>query len=413
MNMEEPTTTGKAVLLIISLWVIVLFAFFSLRWEMIYLVLPMVWLFFTAVTFFKPSLEIDVERVIPHERILEGEIVEIKIRVKSKERIPSLRLIEDIPEELEIIEGKGEFLISLTPGEERELTYKVRMKRGIHKWEWIKAEYQDPFGFFFIERTFDVFSEIVGVPKIEDVITPYSTKGTKVTAGPLPSPRVGEGVEFHAIREYQPGDPFKIINWKASAKMGKIMSNEYESERKVDVVLIIDAAYKGREIFDYTVRAAASFILDCLKNGTSFGLLISEEVPMWIRIDYGKRHFFKCIDFLSLAKPDKNNMIAYQVEHIIKTRFPARAQILYFSPFLTEEGIDALKTLYRYGYNVIAISPNPYSILEAKTREEELAKKLLMLERKALLSRLSSYGLIIDWDVEKPLNSAVAEVIRL
>ncbi|ADT84883.1 DUF58 domain-containing protein [Thermococcus barophilus] len=405
--------TGKAEQLLLALWLSVMVAFFMLRWDMIYLTLPMLWLFFVAMTFFKPRLDVEIKRILPHDRILEGSEIEIRLKIKANERIPSLKIADDLPKGLELVEGKNEFLLSFTRGEEKEVSYKVKVKRGIHEFNFIKLSYQDPFGFFKIEKIIDLYDELIGVPIVEDVVTPYSTKGTKVTVGPLPSPRIGEGVEFHAIREYQPGDPLKIINWKATAKTGKIMSNEYESERKVDVILIVDATYKGESTFDHLIRAAASFMLDCLNSGTSFGLLLAEDVPLWIRVDYGKRHFFKCIDFLSMAKPDKNNMIAYQVEHLVRSRFPARAQILYFSPLITEEGREALKVLYRYGYKVVVISPDPYSALKPKSVEEALALKILQLKRKAHLRKLAAYGIIIDWDVNKSLKTAIAEVVKI
>lgn len=411
--MREFYPTGKALQLLLALWLAVLIAFFTLRWDMIYLTLPIMWLFFIAVLFFKPKLEVEIERILPHDRILEGEIIEVKLKIKSKERIPSLKITEDVPSDLEVLEGSGEFLLSLKKGETRELSYKIKVRRGVHEFNQIKMSYQDPFGFFRKDKIMELYDELIGVPLIEDVITPYSTKGTKITVGPLPSPRIGEGVEFHAIRDYQPGDPFKIINWKATARIGKVMSNEYESERKVDVVIVLDAGYMGAGVIDYSVRAAASLMLDCLKNGTSFGLLLSESVPLWARVDYGKRHFFKCVDLLSTAKPDKNNLIAYQVEHLIRTRFPANAQIIYISPLVSEESRKALRMMYYYGYKTIVISPNPYSALEPKTKEEELAIKLLDLKRKAYLRKLSVYGLIIDWDIKKSLKSAIAEVVKL
>ncbi len=414
MDMErEFYPTGKAIHLLLALWGVVVLAFFFLRWDMVYLALPMLWLFFIAVVFFKPVLDVKVERILPHDRILEGEVAEIKLRIKAHERIPSLKIDDDLPEGLDVIEGRSSFVASFSCGEERVFSYKVKVRRGIHEFNFVKLRYRDPFGFFEREKTVDLYNELIGVPRIEEVQTPYSTKGTKITVGPLPSPRVGEGVEFHAIREYQPGDPLRIINWKATARTGRIMANEYESERKVDVIIIVDAAYAGKEVFDHLVRAAASLMLDSLNNGTSFGLLLAEEVPLWVRIDYGKRHFFKCIDLLSTAKPDKNNMIAYQVEHLVRSRFPARAQILYFSPLVTPESKDALRILYSYGYNVVVISPDPYSIIKPKTREEKLALKLLNLQRKVHLRKLSAYGMIIDWDVNKPLKTAIAEVIKL
>ncbi|ASA78705.1 DUF58 domain-containing protein [Thermococcus sp. 5-4] len=405
--------TEKAEEILLALWLIVMLAFLLLRWELVYLTLPIIWLLFVAVFFFKPTLNVEIERVIPHNRFLEGTELEIVLRIKSHERIPTLKITEDIPPGLELVEGQKEYVLSLKPGEEREIRYRVRVKRGIHEFNWVRLSYRDPFGFFKVDKAVEVYSEIVGVPIITDVPTPYSTKGTKITVGPLPSPRVGEGVEFHAVREYQPGDPLKIINWKATARTGRIMANEYESERKVDVVFIVDASYTGDLVFDHLVRAAASLMLNALNNGTSFGLLLSEEVPLWIRVDYGKRHFFKCIDFLSTAKPDKNNMITYQVEHLIKARFPAKAQLLYFSPLLTEESREALRIMAQYGYNVVVISPNPYTAVEPKSREEELALKLLMLQRRAMLIKMSAYGIIIDWDVRKPLEAAIAEVVGL
>lgn len=411
--MKEFYPTGKALQLLLVLWMGVLIAFFTLRWDMVYLVLPILWLFFIAVAFFKPRLDVEIKRTLPHDRILEGETVEVKLTVKSNERIPSLKLVDGTPEELEIIEGKNEFLLSLKKDEVKELSYKIRVRRGVHEFNWISLSYQDPFGFFKRDKVVELYDELIGVPLIEDVITPYSTKGTKITVGPLPSPRIGEGVEFHAIREYQPGDPFKIINWKATAKMGKIMSNEYESERKVDVVIIVDAGYLGARVMDYSVRAAASLMLDCLKNGTSFGLLLSESVPLWARVDYGKRHFFRCVDILSTARPDKNNLIAYQVEHLIRTRFPANAQIIYISPLVSEESRKALEIIYQYGYKIIVISPDPYSAIKPRSKEEELAVKILDLKRKAYLRKLSAYAMIIDWDTRKPLRSAIAEVIKL
>ncbi|MEO2151663.1 MAG: DUF58 domain-containing protein, partial [Thermococcus sp.] len=49
--------------------------------------------------------------------------------------------------------------------------------------------------------------------------------------------------------------------------------------------------------------------------------------------------------------------------------------------------------------------------VEPKSREEELALKLLSLQRKAVLKKMAAYGVIIDWDVRKPLKVAIAEVV--
>ncbi len=94
--------------------------------------------------------------------------------------------------------------------------------------------------------------------------------------------------------------------------------------------------------------------------------------------------------------------------------FPLRAQIVYFSPpLLTSESRETLRILGEMGYKVVVISPNPNSLYTPSTEEEEVAMRLVELRRKALLRELSTYGLIIDWDVKKPLKAAIAEVIKV
>jgi len=405
----EVSPTSKLALYLIAVWVIPLLSFLLLRWSMVYLVLPYLTLLSVSYLFFKPSGKVEVWRVVPHNRFLEGQEVEIEVHVKTDFRVDYLR-VRDIVPGLEVV-GKPEGVFSLKPGRDGVFKYRVKMKRGIHRFEGFRVSYRDPFGFFSSDRFVEHFTEMVGVPVLYEVQTPYSTRGTKITIGPLPSPLVGEGLEFHAIREYQPGDPLKIINWKATARTGRIMVNEFESERKVDVVFVVDASKRNEPVFDYLIRAAASLMLNALNDGTSFGLLLAEKVPLWVRVDYGKRHFFKCIDFLSTAQPDENNIIAYQVEHLVKTALPPRAQIVYFSPLLTEESREALKILAEYGFNVVVISPNPNTLYEPEDEDEKLAMELVQLKRKAILKSLSGYGIIVDWDVRKPLKVAIAEVV--
>ncbi|MFA4662043.1 DUF58 domain-containing protein [Pyrococcus kukulkanii] len=404
--------TGKAYALLTVVWIIVITSYLFVKWEGVVLTLPILTLFLFASLLYKPVLDVKVKREVSSTRVIEGGEVEVTIKIKANSKINSLLVQDLVPDKLQIVAGKNWSVFSFN-GDEKEFSYKVKVPRGLHEFLGIRIVYTDPFGLFEEDKVIEIYDEIVGVPKIEEIITPYITRGTKVTVGPLPSPRLGEGLEFHAVREYHPGDPMKYINWKATAKSGKIMVNEYESERKVDVVVIVDATYKATRIFDHMMRAAASILLDALENGMSFGLLISEAVPIWVNVDYGKRHFFRCIDVLSMAKPDKNNLIFYQVDHLIRTKIPPRAQIVFISPFLTQESEDSLKLLYSFGYKVVAISPNPYSLWKPREKEEELAIKILDLKRKARLKRLKRYALVIDWDVKTPLKSAITEVLKL
>ncbi len=74
----------------------------------------------------------------------------------------------------------------------------------------------------------------------------------------------GAGTEFESLREFAPGDPFRSIDWKATARRGKIMVAQHEVERSQNVMLVLDcgrlmtARIGAQRKLDYAVTAALS-----------------------------------------------------------------------------------------------------------------------------------------------------------
>jgi len=68
--------------------------------------------------------------------------------------------------------------------------------------------------------------------------------------GLLQRPRRGEGMEFQQLREYREGDTPRQIDWKASARHGKLVSREYQDERNQQIVFLLDCGSRmqGREV---------------------------------------------------------------------------------------------------------------------------------------------------------------------
>jgi len=56
------------------------------------------------------------------------------------------------------------------------------------------------------------------------------------------SPFTGSGIEFHQSRHYESGDPVKSIDWRVSARMGKVFIKEYLSTKQVPVYLVVDTS---------------------------------------------------------------------------------------------------------------------------------------------------------------------------
>ena len=97
--------------------------------------------------------------------------------------------------------------------------------------------------------------------------------------GVLQRPRRGEGLEFHQLREYREGDMQRQIDWKATARQGKLISREYQDERDQQIMFLIDC---GRRLaahddalshFDHVLNAVLLLAYVSVRQGDAAGFL--------------------------------------------------------------------------------------------------------------------------------------------
>jgi uncharacterized protein (DUF58 family) len=106
--------------------------------------------------------------------------------------------------------------------------------------------------------------------------------------GVLQRRRRGEGLDFHQLREYREGDAQRQVDWKATARMRKLVSREYQDERDQQVVLLVDC---GRRMgaqdgdfahFDHVLNAALLLAYVSLRQGDAVGFLTMSGAPRWL-----------------------------------------------------------------------------------------------------------------------------------
>jgi uncharacterized protein (DUF58 family) len=96
---------------------------------------------------------------------------------------------------------------------------------------------------------------------------------------------VGEGAEFHALKEFQTGMDLRAVDWKQSARHAKLVAREYRAERNHNVVLALDtgrlmsAPVGGEPRIDRAVNAALLLAFTSLKLGDRVGLFAFDAMP--------------------------------------------------------------------------------------------------------------------------------------
>jgi uncharacterized protein (DUF58 family) len=96
---------------------------------------------------------------------------------------------------------------------------------------------------------------------------------------------VGEGAEFHALKEFQTGMDLRAIDWKQSARHGRLVGREYRAERNHNIILALDsgrlmsAPIAGQARIDHAINAALILAFVGLKLGDRVGLFAFDARP--------------------------------------------------------------------------------------------------------------------------------------
>jgi uncharacterized protein (DUF58 family) len=398
---------------------LVLLGLGTLRGDMLALAIPLL-IYAGAALLGRPEPpQLSATRSFSAQRLASGEPAQVSVSITNLGAQPATVLLEDqLPQRLALIEGQPRMLTTIAPGASAELAYTVAGERGVYQFPALHASVQDQLGLFQTTRALPAPGQIFVVPdtirlrRIE--IRP---RRTHVYAGQIPARQGGPGVEFYGLREYQPGDPTRWINARATARNPQnLFVNQFEQERVADVGLILDARRRSDvrthdgALFEYAIQAAGALADTFLHRGNRVGLLMYGRSLDWTLPGYGKLQRERILR--ALARAETGDLPVLERLDYLPTRlFPARSQIVLISPLLPHD-LEMLASLRARGYQLLVISPDPISFEQRDLREQpEIAPamRLAQIERALLLQRCRRTGVaVIDWPTELPFQQ-VAE----
>jgi len=116
----------------------------------------------------------------------------------------------------------------------------------------------------------------------------FATDNRLSQMGVLQRRRRGEGLDFDQLREYREGDSQRKIDWKASQRLHKLISREYQDERDQQVVFIVDCGRRMRakdddcSHFDHALDATLLLAYVSLRQGDAVGLMTMSGEHLWL-----------------------------------------------------------------------------------------------------------------------------------
>lgn len=263
----------------------------------------------------------------------------------------TLEIREAVPAPLRFAGGETRVLRLAASGSGREQLVAEPVRRGKALGGPIHVRLSGPWGLAVRQGRIPLPWEATVFPPLKGValralLTPAQRRRE---AGLRTVRQLGEGRAFESLAEWVPGDDTRTIDWKATARRGKVMVRRYEDERRQQVMLVLDAGRsltaesEGRARLEDAIDAVLHLAVTALDHDDDVGLLVfSDTVERYVRPARGRRGLSAIMEALAavdgkLVEPDYPGAFAF-----LATRSRRRAFTVVFTDLIDRTASEAL-----------------------------------------------------------------------
>lgn len=183
-----------------------------------------------------------------------------------------------------------------------------------------------------------------------------------VFSGQYESVFKGRGMEFSEVREYEPGDDIRTIDWNVTARYGKPFVKKFIEERELTVMLLVDASASGRfgtserMKEELAAELAAVLAFSAIKNNDKVGMIIfTDRVEKYIMPKKGRTHILRIISEILFFKPaHKNTDITSALEYL--NEVAKRKSVVFLISDFIGQGFEKALGITNKKHDVIAMT---------------------------------------------------------
>ncbi len=165
---------------------------------------------------------------------------------------------------------------------------------------------------------------------------------TETLAGQYHSVFKGQGMNFDEVREYQPGDDVRAIDWNVTARMNHPFIKKFVEERELTVMLVVDVSgsglfgSRGQSKRELAAEIASVLAFSAIRNNDKVGLLLfSDEVEKFIPPRKGRGHVLRVIREVLFFEPKRRGTDLIHALEFMGRVLPHRAIAVVISDFIS------------------------------------------------------------------------------
>ncbi|MCH8161187.1 MAG: DUF58 domain-containing protein [Chloroflexi bacterium] len=172
----------------------------------------------------------------------------------------------------------------------------------------------------------------------------------------------GRGLEFSEVREYQPGDDIRIIDWNVTARMGVPFVKKFVEERELTVLIVTDISASQQFGTASVTKAELATELSALlafaavASNDLVGLLtFTDRIETFVPPAKGSRHALRLVRELLGARPAGRGTDIGAALNYVQRALARRAIVFLISDFM-DDGFEAILRSTAYRHDVIALA---------------------------------------------------------
>lgn len=167
---------------------------------------------------------------------------------------------------------------------------------------------------------------------------------TEALSGAYHSVFKGRGMDFEEVREYQPGDDVRTIDWNVTAKMDRPFVKLFREERELTLVLAVDLSgsgdfgSSGQSKRELAAEIASVLAFSATSNNDKVGLLLfTDTVEQFIPPRKGRQHILRVIREILFFKPKRKGTDIHIAVDTLNRMLKRKAALFVLSDFIEAE----------------------------------------------------------------------------
>jgi uncharacterized protein (DUF58 family) len=197
----------------------------------------------------------------------------------------------------------------------------------------------------------------------------------------------GQGMNFEEVREYQPGDEVRTIDWNVTARMNHPFVKKFVEERELTLMLVVDLSGSGlfgsaeQSKRELAAEIASVLAFSAIRNNDKVGLILfTEEVEKYIPPKKGRRHVLRVIREILLFQPRRRGTNFNEALDVLNRLARRHAIVVVLSDFLFEHRSKEEKNPARHSSFLLSPTLGPRTmpaLRQANRRDDVIAIQIV------------------------------------